>query len=804
MDLREDRGRRDLVELLGSADVFLQSWRPGVAEAMGLGFDQLHDSLPGLVYTSISGFGEDDPNRDLAGYEAIVHAVVGTMGEQVGHRDGPIYDGLPFASIGAGYLAVIGTLAALYRRVADRAGRSVRTSLLDGALAYLAMMWCDDDRGSPPHAHGSRRLVARAFECADGEYLGIHTGAVGAFDRLMEVLGLDEHFHTTGSGPAMGMELDPNQRRIVLEDLPQGDGHEASRRVARRPPRRRRVRGPELRAGEVFDEAQVRHNEMVVARRRRRARPARAGRAAAALLGVTPRSTDPGASTGRAPRTARPSRGRTRRRPARRSVPRPLLDGVRILDLGAFFAGPYASRLLADLGADVVKLEPLHGDQLPRARSAVRLRAGQQARHRRRPQAARRAGHRPPARRRGRHRAPQPAPGRGRTAGPGLRRPPSRRTPTLVYAYAPGWGTTGPDIQRQSFAPLMSGYVGVNFEVAGQFNPPLFPLGNEDPGNGLLGAAGMLMALLHRARGGVGQLVEHPQLNATMAHVAHIVRREDGEVLGARRLDPLQLGHGALDRLYETSDGWVCIVASAEKHVAALSEALGLDLAGDPRFADRDARQAHDYQLADAIGDALGGLATADALQRLRAAAVPAAVPASRNDSAFLRDPAQLRTGRIAECPHPTRGRVRETGVLVQVSGSTPPVPPPGSRSWASTPMRCCVSSGTRSPTSTPSGSKGSPDEHRDRRHTRGEERQRIVDSRSSRAADGQPCSRSSRCPDREAGPALTTLLTELLTNGSQRGISRQHRADLTRRQRPDLDYQAPLGITRRHRRAAT
>ena len=271
---------------------------------------------------------------------------------------------------------------------------------------------------------------------------------------------------------------------------------------------------------------------------------------------------------------------------------------MRILDLGAFFAGPYASRLLADLGADVVKLEPLHGDQLrgldrpfgsaqankraiavdlkqPAGQAIARRLAAEVdiVQHNLRPGVAERLG----------------------LGYDDLR----AENPALVYAYAPGWGTTGPDIQRQSFAPLMSGYVGANFEVAGQFNPPLFPLGNEDPGNGLVGAAGMLMALLHRARGGAGQLVEHPQLNATMAHVAHIVRREDGEVLGAQRLDPLQLGHGALDRLYETSDGWVCVAASAEKHLAALSEALGLDLAGDPRFAGRDARQAHDYQLAD-------------------------------------------------------------------------------------------------------------------------------------------------------------------------------------------------------------
>jgi len=70
-------------------------------------------------------------------------------------------------------------------------------------------------------------------------------------------------------------------------------------------------------------------------------------------------------------------------------------------------------------------------------------------------------------------------------------------------------------MNRQSFAPLMSGYVGANYEVAGQFNPPLMPAGNEDPGNGLLGAVGILMALVHRQRTGSAQYLETPQLNVS-------------------------------------------------------------------------------------------------------------------------------------------------------------------------------------------------------------------------------------------------------------------------------------------------
>ena len=68
-------------------------------------------------------------------------ALAGTMADQAGHREPPIFQGLPFASIGAGYLGLIGTLAALYRRDQDGVGRRVETSLFDGAMAYHAMLW---------------------------------------------------------------------------------------------------------------------------------------------------------------------------------------------------------------------------------------------------------------------------------------------------------------------------------------------------------------------------------------------------------------------------------------------------------------------------------------------------------------------------------------------------------------------------------------------------------------------------------------------------------------------------------------
>jgi crotonobetainyl-CoA:carnitine CoA-transferase CaiB-like acyl-CoA transferase len=228
--------------------------------------------------------------------------------------------------------------------------------------------------------------------------------------------------------------------------------------------------------------------------------------------------------------------------------------------------------------------------------------------------------------------------------------------PGLVYLYAPGWGSSGPFAMRQSFAPMMSGYAGVTFEVAGLYNPPLPPAANEDPGNALLGAVATLLALLHRQRTGEGQYVENPQLNATMCHMAHLVRRPDGEVIGAGRLDPLQMGFGPFERLYDAADGMVCLVAYDERHRDAAVVALGV-----ARLDDND-RQT------DAIADAVRARSAADVVAVLDAHGVAAAQPVGRNVHSFMNDPEQRRLGRVAEVRHPAKGNVREVHVLLRVS----------------------------------------------------------------------------------------------------------------------------------------
>jgi crotonobetainyl-CoA:carnitine CoA-transferase CaiB-like acyl-CoA transferase len=671
-DLTDAPTRERILELADRADVFLESWAPGVADALGLGYETLHARNPRLVYVSIAGYAEDGRDVGITGYEAIVQAAIGSMSDQAGVREGPVFIGFPYASLGAAFLAVIGALAALYRRDDDGHGRHVSTSLADGALVYNAMFWGESDESvaflagladaptAPQIAQtSSMRLLTRSFECADGEYVGIHTGALGAFGRAMAVLGLDDRIPPSETGMDIGVPLTPEQAKLLWEETPN---------IFMTKPRDEWVKlfleadvcaVEHMRPTEVFDTPQAVHNEMVV-----EVDDPVLGRVQQVGIGAKLSACRSDVTTG-APRVGEHTEtvladlaGWTEPASAT-TMPvadtRPLLDGVKILDLGAFYAGPYSSRLLADLGADVVKLEPLLGDQLrgierpfysaqakKRALAANlkdpsldRARAGLLAwadivHHNLRPGAADRLG-------------------LDYASVKGV-------NPKIVYLHAPGWGSTGPFAMRQSFAPMLSGYVGVTYEVAGQFNPPLPPSANEDPGNGLLGAVGILLALLHRNRTGEGQFVENPQLNATMSHMGHVVRTADGEVIGAGRLDPLQMGFGPFERLYETADGLVCLVAYDETDRQAACDALGVE------------RVASDDGQADRIMAAVLTRSVDETVAALRAAGVAAVHPAGPNIHAFMNDPEQRRIGRVAEVAHGTKGNVRELHVLLRVS----------------------------------------------------------------------------------------------------------------------------------------
>jgi crotonobetainyl-CoA:carnitine CoA-transferase CaiB-like acyl-CoA transferase len=140
LDLKQEGGRQALIKLVESADVLVESFRPGVLERLGVGFEVLRQANPALVYCPITGYGQDGPNRDRAGHDMNylgLNGVLGLTGEPGGP---PIQSGAQIADLGGGALmAAVGILAALHEARRSGQGQMVDISMTDGSLSWLAM-----------------------------------------------------------------------------------------------------------------------------------------------------------------------------------------------------------------------------------------------------------------------------------------------------------------------------------------------------------------------------------------------------------------------------------------------------------------------------------------------------------------------------------------------------------------------------------------------------------------------------------------------------------------------------------------
>jgi alpha-methylacyl-CoA racemase len=183
LDLKHERGREALLRLVRDYDVVLESFRPGVLERLGVGYERMREQNPGLVYCAISGYGQDGPKREASGHDMNYLGLVGLLG-LTGERGGePVQAAGQIADLGGGALmAAFGIMAALRERdgggagsksPGSGAGQVVDVSMADGALSWLSMVaasyFADGNvprRGELPLA-GSM-ICYRPYECADG------------------------------------------------------------------------------------------------------------------------------------------------------------------------------------------------------------------------------------------------------------------------------------------------------------------------------------------------------------------------------------------------------------------------------------------------------------------------------------------------------------------------------------------------------------------------------------------------------------------------------------------------------------
>jgi len=174
VDLKSDAGREAFLKLVGDADVVLESFRPGVLDRLGVGYERLREVNPGIVVCAISGYGQEGPNTARAGHDTNYLALNGLLG-LTGQADGPpIQSGGQVADIGGGALmATFGILAALHERRRSGEGQLVDISMTDGALSWLAMAAAQffADGEVPGRGRGALNggiACYLPYECADG------------------------------------------------------------------------------------------------------------------------------------------------------------------------------------------------------------------------------------------------------------------------------------------------------------------------------------------------------------------------------------------------------------------------------------------------------------------------------------------------------------------------------------------------------------------------------------------------------------------------------------------------------------
>ncbi len=192
VDLKQPPGRDLFRRLAHTADIVVENYRPGVMAGFGLGYDALSATNPGLIYASISGYGQTGPAAAKGGFDLIAQGVSGIM-SVTGDPDGPpVKCGVPLTDLGAGLFAVVGILAAVEARHRTGRGQHIDTSLVDAGVALSVWEATEyfSGLGVPVALGSAHRMNApyQAIECADG-FITLGGANDRIFAKICDVLG---------------------------------------------------------------------------------------------------------------------------------------------------------------------------------------------------------------------------------------------------------------------------------------------------------------------------------------------------------------------------------------------------------------------------------------------------------------------------------------------------------------------------------------------------------------------------------------------------------------------------------------
>ncbi len=579
LDLGDDRDLATLHALLTGADVLVHELPPSKAAAAGLAAGELAAAFPRLIVSAITGYAAYHPDAERGGDDLLVQARMGLTDLQPGWREGPLMLRLPAATWAATCLAATAVAARLYEREITGRGGRADTSLQQGAAYTANLYWNRAERPSPSLLTGPTRNVQfGTYRCSDDNWIAIlnpgervNLAALREISELLAELGLTgarfgprvlaaavrrrpaaawlqtlraadvavEQLGTFG-GLLLHPEVVANGYRVEVDDPVWGHALQAAVPVRTAPPAAPRSAAPRLGADQ----------DLITTVRSVSKKTAVAAPTATAAQAGT------GADGGAKP-----------------------LAGIRVLDFGSFLAGPMAGMLLADLGADVIKVEPLRGERMRNWRDDFVVAANRGKRglavdmkkpagrlvidrliatadvvhHNMRPSSARELG-------------------LDEASVRAIR-------PDLVFSHASAYGPDGERADWPGYDSVFQGMSGWTRELAGTGNEPVASaVGTLDEQTAALSAFATVLALYHRRRTGIATATEVSLLaTATFSTSETLLLPPGNTPAPYPRLTADQTGLGPFHRLYRCQDGWIALVADDEAEQRAALAALAAD-----------------------------------------------------------------------------------------------------------------------------------------------------------------------------------------------------------------------------------
>jgi crotonobetainyl-CoA:carnitine CoA-transferase CaiB-like acyl-CoA transferase len=600
-DLHTAEGQQTIHDLAAHADVFIEGFAPGQTSAWGIGADDLRATNSALIHCAITGFGSSGPYAALKAYDSLVAAKAGLWARGAfGHRDGPIMFPVPWASLGAGMQSVAGIMGALMVREKTGRGQTLDATLVAGLdpIDYFVstVVQVMAKRGEKPNADARAATAASRFGVLlvtrDGRFVQTSTMLPHQGKALCEVAGVgncleDPRFKGL---PTFANADDAQEWEELLQEAFRAEDLDhwlpllqASPNVAFE---------VAVTSEEGLVHPQIVHNGDVVTvddpehGAIRQVGPV--GHFEKTPIGPTKSAPDLGDNAGPLVAHEFPVGGS--------ASPKHPFDGVTVVEFGCFYAMPYATAMLAALGARVIKIEDGNGD--PHRNSfgpevaSTKTTAGKESLSVDLRTAEGRA-------------VAQQVVANADAFVNGFRSGVAEKlglgykellelNPRLLYVHAAGYGTDGPYAPRALYAQAAQTVAGsfgrqVGFwmdpaqsdgfsvmELQAVVFPRLNMLVDGDSNAALVLLAALSLGLYQTRRTGAGQFMRTSMIGGNAWAYSDDFCSYDGKP-PIPLCDSEYYGTSALDRVYPASgDGWVCLAVRSDAEFSALRETLEL------------------------------------------------------------------------------------------------------------------------------------------------------------------------------------------------------------------------------------